>query len=205
MYSGIMTPKQSFFVVEYAIDQNGTAAARRAGYKGSDAVLATQAMRLLRNAEIKAEIDALLQKQKNRLEQQVEAKIMSKEQWVARVAAIADANIMEAFHKNENGKMVMTIEHLKTSPLGKLIRKLRVLPGGKVEFDIHPVLPALELLGKTMGWVKDQVEHSGEIATTSKLLTEQEVKDVFKDPELAALLLQVAKKTEKSEKGGSNG
>jgi phage terminase small subunit len=40
------------FCQEYVIDHNGTQAARRAGYRGSDATLATKAWRLLRKDEV---------------------------------------------------------------------------------------------------------------------------------------------------------
>lgn len=45
-----LSARQRKFAEVY--DGNGTAACRAAGYRGSDAVLATQAGRLLRNAEI---------------------------------------------------------------------------------------------------------------------------------------------------------
>ena len=51
-----LSAKMRAFVEAY--DGNGTAACRAAGYKGSDAVLATQAGRLLRKAEIRAAIDS---------------------------------------------------------------------------------------------------------------------------------------------------
>lgn len=53
-----LTARQQAFVD--AFDGNGTAAARAAGYKGSDNTLAVQARRLLRNAQIRAAIDARL-------------------------------------------------------------------------------------------------------------------------------------------------
>lgn len=45
-----LTPKQAAFVEAY--DGNGTAAARKAGYSGSDAVLGKTAFDLLRNPKI---------------------------------------------------------------------------------------------------------------------------------------------------------
>lgn len=49
--SGTLSAKEQAFVDAY--DGNGTAACRAAGYKGSDAVLATQASRLLRKAKVR--------------------------------------------------------------------------------------------------------------------------------------------------------
>lgn len=49
-----LTPRQQAFVDAY--DGNGVTAARKAGYTGSDAALATSASRLLRHAEVSAAI-----------------------------------------------------------------------------------------------------------------------------------------------------
>lgn len=54
-----MTPRQSAFIEQYILDRNGTQAAIRAGYSENGA--ATQAERLLANAEISAEIAKRLQ------------------------------------------------------------------------------------------------------------------------------------------------
>ncbi len=53
-----LTAKEELFISHYLGDAkgNGTEAARLAGYKGSDATLATQSWRLLKNAEIRAHI-----------------------------------------------------------------------------------------------------------------------------------------------------
>lgn len=56
-----MTRKQELFVQEYAVDLRGAAAARRAGYAGKNA-----AWRLLRNREVKAKVEAVLQEKMDR-------------------------------------------------------------------------------------------------------------------------------------------
>jgi|EndMetStandDraft_5_1072996.scaffolds.fasta_scaffold07512_2 phage terminase small subunit len=53
-----LTRRQQKFIEEYLVDLNGTQAAIRAGYAESGA--ATEAYRLLRNAEIAAAIDATM-------------------------------------------------------------------------------------------------------------------------------------------------
>lgn len=179
-----MNAKQQKFIAEYLVDENGTRAAERAGYKGSDNVLAVQAHHLLSNPKIKSAIDAGLAKKLKAIEKRVETAIMTKEQWLKRLHDIASSDIGDAF-VSVNGKLVMTIEEMKKSGFSKLIRKIKVLPGGKVEFDLHAVLPAMELLGKSQGWVKDHIEHSGEIAQTG-VLTPEEAKKIFSSPESAA-------------------
>lgn len=51
-----LTPKQQRFVLEYLKDQNGKQAAIRAGYAPGSAEV--QACRLLRNAQVRAAVDA---------------------------------------------------------------------------------------------------------------------------------------------------
>lgn len=51
--------KQIAFVLEYVKLRNGTAAARAAGYQGSDKALSVQATRLLGNARVRNAIDEL--------------------------------------------------------------------------------------------------------------------------------------------------
>lgn len=55
-----LTPQQRVFVAEYIKDRNGTQAAIRAGYSEKGA--ATQAERLLRNAEVRSAVDAAITK-----------------------------------------------------------------------------------------------------------------------------------------------
>lgn len=55
-----LTPKQQRFCQEYLIDLNGTAAARRAGYRGSDNAVGVTAFDLLRNPKIQAEVKKLM-------------------------------------------------------------------------------------------------------------------------------------------------
>src|SRR5262249_26212379 len=57
-----LTRRQLKFVVEYAHLENGTEAARRAGYKGSDNVLGVQAHHNLRHPKIAAAINQELAK-----------------------------------------------------------------------------------------------------------------------------------------------
>ena len=47
-----LTKKQRAFVLEYPVDFNGAAAAKRAGYQGNDAALAVTASRLLRHPKV---------------------------------------------------------------------------------------------------------------------------------------------------------
>lgn len=61
-----MNARQIRFCHEYIKDLNGTAAARRAGYTGTDASLATEASRLLRKAEVRTRIAEAQKKREER-------------------------------------------------------------------------------------------------------------------------------------------
>lgn len=191
-----MNAKHAKFVAEYLVDQNGTRAAQRAGYKGNDNSLAVRAHSLLRIVKVKEAIDAGLKKQNDevlaRVEKKVQSVVKTKAEWLERITAIGFADMGDAFQPDANGKLTMKIEDMKKSGFSKLIRKMRVLPGGKVEVDLHSVLPALELLGKAEGWVKDQVEHSGSIAQPTTLDAEER-KKIFSSPEALSLARQLAK------------
>jgi len=61
-----LTPKQQAFVLEYLIDLNGAAAARRAGYKAKNAD--EQAVQLLRKTWVREAIQAEMEKRSQRTE-----------------------------------------------------------------------------------------------------------------------------------------
>jgi len=63
-----MTPKQEAFVREYLIDLNASAAYKRAGYVATGNAAEVNAIRLLRNAQVKVAIAAAMEKRANELE-----------------------------------------------------------------------------------------------------------------------------------------
>jgi len=63
-----VTPKQEAFVREYLIDLNATAAYKRAGYRARGHSAEVNAERLLRHAEVKAEIQAAKERRAERVE-----------------------------------------------------------------------------------------------------------------------------------------
>jgi len=80
VYNGSMTPKQLKFIDEYLVDFNATQAYIRAGYKGKGAY--ASASKLLRNPEIKAE-----------LERRMAESRITPEQIIARLDAMAEGKI----------------------------------------------------------------------------------------------------------------
>lgn len=179
------------------VDRNQTQAAIRAGYAKVSA--RQQGANLMAQPYIQTEIDKLIAAAQQGVERRVELAIKNKAEWLERVAAIADADITDAFQPDANGKLSMTITELKQSGFGKLIRKMKVMPNGKVEFELHPKIPALELLARGMNWITDQVsvDISGSLAQAPLVLAEQDFKKIFEDPEVEELVLKLAEKTAK--------
>lgn len=193
--------KQEIFVSEYLVSGNATQAAIKAGYSADTA--RAQGSRLLTHVDVKSELAKRQVAYTEAMEHKAAHRHITKERWLEEVGAMAMADVTEMFTPGVNGKLTMTIEDIKARKLGRLIRKIRVLPNGKLEFEMHPKLPALELLAKAYGWVKEQVELSGEVAT-GPALDREDLRQIFADPATAAAARTIALKLSKP-KGEANG
>lgn len=139
-----LTPKQRRFIDEYLIDLNATQAAIRAGY--SEKTAYSIGVQLLKKLEIQAEI----QKRRNRLQNKLE---ITQERVLQELAAIAFANGAD-YAKVVNTGLLPTVEMIPTEELPP--EKLPAIAGIKanqygVEVKLHDKVKALELLGKYLG------------------------------------------------------
>lgn len=139
-----LTPKQRRFIDEYLIDLNATQAAIRAGY--SEKTAYSIGVQLLKKLEIQAEI----QKRRNRLQNKLE---ITQERVLQELAAIAFANGAD-YAKVVNSGLLPTVEMIPTDELPP--EKLPAIAGIKanqygVEVKLHDKVKALELLGKYLG------------------------------------------------------
>lgn len=139
-----LTPKQRRFIDEYLIDLNATQAAIRAGY--SEKTAYSIGVQLLKKLEIQAEI----QKRRNRLQNKLE---IAQERVLQELAAIAFANGAD-YAKVVNSGLLPTVEMIPTDELPP--EKLPAIAGIKanqygVEVKLHDKVKALELLGKYLG------------------------------------------------------
>ncbi|HEU4457777.1 MAG TPA: terminase small subunit [Methylibium sp.] len=82
--AGGLSPKQERFVAEYLIDLNASAAYRRAGYEATGNAAEVNGSRLLRNAQVRAAIDAARAKVSAKLE--ITAERVVAEAWQILVA-----------------------------------------------------------------------------------------------------------------------
>lgn len=139
-----LTPKQRRFIDEYLIDLNATQAAIRAGY--SEKTAYSIGLQTLKKLEIQAEI----QKRRNRLQNKLE---ITQERVLQELAAIAFANGAD-YAKVVNSGLLPTVEMIPTDELPP--EKLPAIAGIKanqygVEVKLHDKVKALELLGKYLG------------------------------------------------------
>lgn len=139
-----LTPKQRRFIDEYLIDLNATQAAIRAGY--SEKTAYSIGLQTLKKLEIQAEI----QKRRNRLQNKLE---ITQERVLQELAAIAFANGAD-YAKVVNSGLLPTVEMIPTEELPP--EKLPAIAGIKanqygVEVKLHDKVKALELLGKYLG------------------------------------------------------
>ena len=91
---GELYTKQGLFVREYLVDLNATKAAERAGYSRKTAY--SQGQRLLQNAAVRDEIQALMNKRATKLE-------ITAERVLAELALIGFANMFDYIAVGENG------------------------------------------------------------------------------------------------------
>jgi phage terminase small subunit len=124
-----MNARQSLFVKEYLVDLNATRAAIAAGY--SERTAESQASRLLRNVNVKQEVDKRMEKRAEKLEITAEYVLGKIKDTVERCS--------QAFELSD-----------------KEGRRL-----GIFQFDANAVLKGCELLGKHKKLFTDKIESSG--------------------------------------------
>lgn len=142
-----LSPKQRAFVEEYLIDFNGTRAAERAGYGGSDSVLAAQASRLLKNVKIAKQIA-----------DHFRTRAMSSEEVLARLAEQARAD--HSLYLKEDGSI--DLPRLIVEGKAHLIKGIRWDSSGRRIVDFYDAQSALSLIGKYHKLFADRMEHTGE-------------------------------------------
>lgn len=167
-----LTPKQEAFVKEYLIDLNGTAAAKRAGYTGSDNVLANTAHNLLRNPKVAAVIQEAMDKRSERTE--ITADVVLKE-----LLLIARADLSQAYA--DNGKLLpikqipedvrRAIAGIKVFEEFEGMGKDRIQIGEVREVKFWDKPKALELLGRHLKLFTDKIEHGGKEGGPIVILT----------------------------------
>lgn len=133
-----LSAKHAAFVAEYLIDKNGTQAAIRAGYSAKTA--ASQAERLLRNAEIRQAIDDGIANLANRTGVTAERIIQER-------ARIAFADPRKIMHPDGRVKL----PHELDADIAAAIVSFKVDMDGRIEYRFAGKDPSLAALEKRLG------------------------------------------------------
>ena len=161
-------PRRDQFPREYLVDFNATKAAQRCGYSKKSAY--AQGSRLLKNDEIQKTLRAL---QKTRADKHEE----TFDKWMTELVLIAHSDLKNYIDITEDtgairakGFDAMPKDASRALESITENRTIHENANGeqsvineKVTFKMHNKLGALEMIGKSFGWLKDKVEHSGEL------------------------------------------
>ena len=127
-----LTPKRERFVEEYLVDLNATQAATRAGYSPKTAQ--QQGSRLLNRPEVRAAIDAAIERRTERVE--------INQDYVLR-------GLVENFERSMQHRKVRATASSAGDSEGAVV--------GDYRYDGSVANKALELLGRHLGMFKDNV------------------------------------------------
>lgn len=153
-----LTTKQRLFVEFYLADPNGTQAAKKAGYKGTDNALGVMAKKLLSNAKILALVS-----------KRVTDAVMSADEVLRRLSEHASASLADVL--TEDG--VFNLATAKANGKDHLLKKLKVRydkEGTTHEYEIHDPQAALVHLGRYHKLFTDKTEHSGEVEVATRVI-----------------------------------
>lgn len=134
-----ITVKEHRFIHAYFGEAkgNGTLAAKLAGYKGSDAVLATEAHRLLRKPKIAAAVAAMLQQSALPVEQVLKG-----------ISDIALGSVEFFLEFGENDSLNVTLKRAKEQGKLHLVKGLELHPNGTIKrIHWYDALQAYKALG----------------------------------------------------------
>lgn len=141
-----LTGRKLIFAQEYLLDFNGNQAAIRAGYNENSA--ASQASRMLKDANVKAFIDEKVKEREKKLE-------ASAENVVSELSKIAFVSVDDFYHIDGSVKQLNELEpHVRSALQSYQIKTIYVGHGEDKEaidipvFKAHDKVKTLELLGK---------------------------------------------------------
>ncbi len=174
-----LTEKQKVFCDEWLKDMNGTRAYKVA-YKNtkSDHVAATNAGRLLRNAEVQKYIQEKQKEREKRTE--ITQDMVLKE--LAKLAFIDRTDVV-SLGKTRDGETKVIIQSTDDLTLEQkaIISGIKETKNG-IEVTFYSKEKALELLGRHLGMFNDKLQLTGEIKTSNPFagLSTDELRELIK-------------------------
>lgn len=164
-----LTDKEARFVQEYCTDFNATQAAIRAGYSKKSAEKIGYEVR--RKPEIDAAIEDFLRRAAERCE-------ITHDELVGRLVPIIRANIFDFGRVTEQGDFVIDfaqVTRAKAEAIGEIEVHDYVDGRGedardvkRTKFKLYDKPSTVMNAAKLLGYVKDRVEHSGDVTVTTK-------------------------------------
>ena len=144
------------FVAEYLVDQNATGAYRRSGYTAKGHSAEVNAERLLRNAEVRAAIDAGLAETLNRLD-------VTREKVLKELARIAFGDRRKVMSWGPAGVTLIDSAALDEDDAALVAEVSETISatGGSIKMKTHDKVKALELLGRHLALFTDKSEVTG--------------------------------------------
>lgn len=159
-----LSAKMQAFINEYLIDFNATRAAERAGYKGSEATLASTGWENLRKPEIKAAI-----------KQRLQEKAMLADEVLMRLAEQARGSMADFVRFDAEGNVIPDLQTAAFMGKLHLVKRLKIkqrtysigddepipVTETTTEFELYDAQAANALLGKHHGLFVERTEHTG--------------------------------------------
>jgi len=142
------------FVDAYLVNLNQSEAARKAGYSEKNA--RQTAVRLMRDARVKALIDERMKARSERVE-------IDQDRVLKEISRVAFGDPRKVMKWGPRGVKLIASSKLTddeaamVSETGQTISK----DGGSLRLKLNDKLKALELLGRHLGMFRDKLEHSG--------------------------------------------
>lgn len=140
-----LNEKQGRFCREYIVDLNASQAAERAGYSAKTAY--AQAHKLLKKAEVQAEIQQLMRAREQRTQ-------VTADRVVQELAAIAFADVRQVARWNYSRVGLVPSDEVPDDAAAAIGEISMTQNGPRIK--MLNKLPALELLGKHLGMFKDR-------------------------------------------------
>lgn len=175
--------KEARFIEEYLIDLNATKAAIRSGFSAKSA--REIGSRLLKKGNIQEAIARAQAKRAEKLE-------ITADKWLRELALIGFGDIANYMTIDEGGSIIAkTFEEMPADASRALeyIEENRTIKesadgtdsnilNNKIRFKMHDKLKALEMIGKALGFLKDEMKVSGGLEVTlRKVITDARPKE----------------------------
>lgn len=138
-----LTPKQTCFVEQYLIDLNGTQAAIRAGYSPNGADV--QAVQLLRNPRVRAELDRQMAERASRVG-------VTQDRVLRELVRLGFGDARKVLRWTEKGVRLIPSDELDDDAAALVAEVAETKDGLRIK--VHDKLKALNLMGQHLGMWK---------------------------------------------------